>query len=227
LRALKKLMTKNCVIVIENHYLGSVLDGNQFDTFYHEHPRTYSYGSFVQIASTLDVRLVGVEFPSRYGGNIRVFLSNNVDVAAINGVNLDELKIREANFYGEFHKLRANINKWIEEKHQFLNDNYSKYGKLPAKAFPGRAAILVKLIGANETLISAVFEKPGSLKIGNYLPGTRIPILSDDQLFAIGNQDKPLINLAWHIHKEIREYLIKHNYSGAVVDILSLDSFSK
>ena len=33
------------LIVIENHYLGSVLDRGQFDTFYHEHLRTYSYTS--------------------------------------------------------------------------------------------------------------------------------------------------------------------------------------
>ena len=32
--------------------LGAILDGNQFDTFYHEHPRTYSYSSFARIAAT-------------------------------------------------------------------------------------------------------------------------------------------------------------------------------
>ena len=78
LRSLKKLMSEDTVIVIENHYLGSVLDGNQFDTFYHEHPRTYSYGSFVRMASTLGTQIAGVEFPSRYGGNIRVFLGNSL-----------------------------------------------------------------------------------------------------------------------------------------------------
>ena len=30
--------------------------------------------------------------------------------------------------------------------------------------------------------ISKVYEKPGSLKIGHYLPGTKIPIHSDDEL---------------------------------------------
>ena len=38
------------MLVIENHYLGAVLATNQFDTFYHEHPRTYSLTSFVHIA---------------------------------------------------------------------------------------------------------------------------------------------------------------------------------
>ena len=53
LRAVKSMMAENTVVVIENHYLGSVLNGNQFDTFYHEHPRTYSYTSFVHMAHEL------------------------------------------------------------------------------------------------------------------------------------------------------------------------------
>ena len=46
---LKKIINKNTIIVIENHYLGSILKKKQFDTFYHEHPRTYSLNSFLHI----------------------------------------------------------------------------------------------------------------------------------------------------------------------------------
>jgi hypothetical protein len=34
------------------------------------------------------------------------------------------------------------------------------------KAFPGRAAIRVKLLELDETMLTAVYEKPGSMKIG-------------------------------------------------------------
>ena len=74
LDSLRRLMAPHTVIVIENHYLGAVLDGNQFDTFYHEHPRSYSYTSFLHMARSLGAQLLGVEFPSRYGGNIRTFV---------------------------------------------------------------------------------------------------------------------------------------------------------
>lgn len=223
LRALKKLMHKNTFIVIENHYLGSVLDGNQFDTFYHEHPRTYSFGSFVHMAKTLNTELIDVEFPSRYGGNIRIFLGK--DSNAISSTNLGELYIRENAFFSNFITLRNNIDLWQKLKKQFLIEQYEKYGKLRAKAFPGRAAILVKLLGLDENLISAVYEKPGSLKIGHYLPGTRIPILSDDELFSKEDQSLPLLNLAWHIPFEIRAYLTEKNYKGKIFDILSLNDF--
>lgn len=226
LRSLKILMAKNTTIIIENHYLGSVLDGNQFDTFYHEHPRTYSYQSFVQMARTLETELSGVEFPSRYGGNIRVFLGNSSSNFQDITVDLKSLELKESKFFDDFSLLQKNIDSWLKVKQVFLQEQFKKYGKLRAKAFPGRAAILVKLLGLDENLISAVYEKPGSLKIGHYLPGTRIPICSDDDLFSLPDQAIPLINLAWHIPVEIRNYLTELEYTGEVIDILSVDDFS-
>ena len=106
LRSIKKLMAENTMIVIENHYLGSVLDGNQFDTFYHEHPRTYSYGSFEHMARTLGTQLSDVQFPSRYGGNIRVFLGGTVGKEQAGSVDLKALAARESKFFEDFTALR-------------------------------------------------------------------------------------------------------------------------
>jgi len=225
LRSLKKLMSEKTVIIIENHYLGSVLDGNQFDTFYHEHPRTYSYGSFMRMASTLGTEIADVEFPSRYGGNIRVFLGKSLNAAVAKSVNLNELASRESNFLNDFSSLRENIENWLAVKTEFVQKQFSKHGKLRVKAFPGRAAILVKLLGLDDTLVSAVYEKPGSLKIGHYLPGTRIPIRSDLDLFELPDQSIPITNLAWHIPQEIRNYLQENQYLGKITEILSIDDF--
>lgn len=222
--ALKRLMSEQTVIVIENHYLGSVLDGNQFDTFYHEHCRTYSYTSFVHVAQSLGVRLLKVEFPSRYGGNIRVFLGTTF-LADNSGIDRRALAVREGEFFGRFAELRSNVERWRVEKARLLEEEVRRSGKLRAKAFPARAALLIKLLGLNEESISAVYEKPGSLKIGHYVPGTRIPIRSDDELFALSNKTQPLLNLAWHIPGEIRSYLAKHDYSGTVIDVLSAKDF--
>lgn len=226
LDSLRRLMASHTVVVIENHYLGAVLDGNQFDTFYHEHPRTYSYTSFVHMARSLGVRLLDVEFPSRYGGNIRVFLGNNADAASDGAVDREELNLREKRFFENFAALRENIERWRATKKQFLFELARRHGKLRAKAFPGRAAILVKLLGLDEEAISAVYEKPGSLKIGHYVPGTRIPIRSDEELFGLSDMTQPLLNLAWHIPREICSYMTEHGYSGPIIDILSADDFA-
>lgn len=224
LGSLGKLIGPDTLVVIENHYLGAVLDRNQFDTFYHEHPRSYSYTSFVHIAKSMGLELLQVEFPSRYGGNIRVILGprGGQHVPAVEDT---ELRKREGRFLQDFEVMRANIERWCRSKGRLIGELVESRGPLRAKAFPGRAAILVKLLGLDETRISAVYEKPGSLKIGHYLPGTRIPIRSDDELFSLADKSLPLLNLAWHIPREIRDYLNEHGYSGQVIDILDADDF--
>lgn len=224
LDALKVLMGPQTVLVIENHYLGAVFDGNQFDTFYHEHPRTYSYTSFVYMARSLGIQLLDVEFPSRYGGNIRVFMGAAGMGGGGRSVNRTELEEREGRFFEGFSTLRNNMEAWRSTKKKVIASQVGKHGPMLAKAFPGRAAILVKLLGLDETQIAVVYEKPGSMKIGHYLPGTRIPIRSDDELFALSDKNQTVLNLAWHISGEIREYLGKHGFK-AIVDILSPDDF--
>ena len=51
------------------------------------------------------------------------------------------------------------------KKKREINRLFLRYGKIPAKAFPGRAAILIKMLDLNEKVISAVYEKPNSKKI--------------------------------------------------------------
>ncbi|MBT3235640.1 MAG: methyltransferase domain-containing protein [Bdellovibrionales bacterium] len=223
--ALKKMMKEDTVVVIENHYLGSVLDGNQFDTFYHEHPRTYSYTSFIYMARTLGVQILDVDFPSRYGGNIRVYLGLSTKGEALDQNKLDALDKREATFESMLAQMKNNIECWKNNKSAKLKEMVMQFGPLRAKAFPGRAAILVKLLGIDQSCISEVYEKPGSLKIGHYLPGTRIPICSDDELFAKEDKMLPLLNLAWHIPHEIKSYLSEGGYVGPVIDVLSPDDF--
>ena len=221
--ALTRLIGDNTVLVIENHYLGSVLRTNQFDTFYHEHPRTYSYRSFVFIARSLGLNLIDVEFPRRYGGNIRIFAgraASNIEPAAA-----QQVETAEARFGEDFKALSQGVARWRDRKGDELQTLVRKNGPLRGKAFPGRAAILVKLLSLDDNSISVVHEKPGSMKIGHYLPGTRIPIGSDNELFEAPASATPLLNLAWHIPVEIRTYLKENGYNGPVIDILSQQDF--
>ena len=93
----------------------------------------------------------------------------------------------------------------IIKRNKILSLN-KKYGPLPAKAFPGRAAILLKLLNLNENNIYSVYEKNNSKKIGYFVPSTRIPIVADKSMIKI-DKKIPIINFAWHINKEIKKYL--------------------
>jgi hypothetical protein len=177
------------------------------------------------MSNALGLKLLDAEFPNRYGGNIRVFLGNPKN----NNVLRNDVGqfINENKFIGIFESLNSNIENWKNSKLDLIKNYVRLYGKLRAKAFPGRAAILIKLLGLNEELILAAYEKSGSPKIGHYIPGTRIPILSDDELFTLPDKTLPILNLAWHIPSEIKSYISHNNYSGMVIDILDKEDFIK
>ena len=106
----------------------------------------------------------------------------------------------------------------IKKKKQIIFLN-KKYGTLPAKAFPGRAAILIKLLRLNKSNISYIYEQSNSKKINHFVPGSNIKIISDKYLSKIDNQ-KPIINFAWHISLEIKNYLKKIGIKNKVIDII-------
>lgn len=225
LEAVRSLMSDTTLLVIENHYLGSVLARKQFDTFYHEHPRTYSLTSFKHIADSLGGTIVSAEFPARYGGNIRIMIQR-AGAGAVEA-DLEEYMQREAGFELEIRDMSRRIPLWQKAKREQLLDLVARHGPLPAKAFPGRAAILVKLLGLDASMVDAVYEKPGSMKVGHYLPGTRIPILSDEEFAGRPNKDAPLLNLAWHIAEEIHGYMRKTGFSGQIVDVFEPAEFDR
>ena len=209
IRNLKIIMSDKTKLIIENHYLGSVLKKKQFDTFYQEHPRTYSLKSFVEVAKKLNRNITGLEFPGRDGGNIRIFISNQKA--------LDKLE-EDLDFIRLFEELNLDLFRWKNNKISEIENLIKVHGPLPAKAFPGRATILVKLLGLTQNHLSAVYEIKGSVKTGKYVPGTRIPILPEKDLYKIKEQ-KPIINLAWHIPKAVRHNLAQNNYLAEVIDI--------
>ena len=101
-----------------------------------------------------------------------------------------------------------------------------KYGPLPAKAFPGRAAILLKMLNLKKINIDCIFEQPNSIKIGFNAPGTNIPIKSDKYLKKRLHK-RPIINLAWHIKKEIKKYIINLKINSKMINIIDNKDFKK
>lgn len=209
---LRSLIKTGTTLIVENHYLGSVLKRFQFDTFYHEHPRTYSYRSFEYIAKKLDMNICHVDFPPRYNGNIRVALSKT---SLASPPQVDETGFMEA-----FPKLVSHIVEVKTRTIAQLEELAAAHGPLPAKAFPGRASVILNYYGVDEALIAAAYERSGSPKVGCYIPGTRIPILDEREFFA--KPDAPIIvNLAWHIRDEIHRYMRKNGYAGNILEIFS------
>ena len=224
IKSLKNLITKETLIVIENHYLGEVIKKNQFDTFYHEHPRTYSLNSFYFISKLLNMNIVKYEFVRRYNGNIRVFYGNKT---LSNNKRLKKSLKKEKKLIRKISSFQKKINKWKLVKKDYFKKLSKKYGPIPAKAFPGRASILINLLNLNSKNISNIYEKDVSLKVNKYAPGTNIKIVKEKLFNKKERNKKKIINLAWHISGEIRSYLKeKMNYHGQVIDVISSKDFT-
>ena len=127
---LKIIVSPTTILVVENHYLGSVLKYGQFETFYHEHPRTYSFKSFQHIAKISNMKLYSVQFVSRYVGNIRAYFGNNISQKNITK--------KEKKFNKLFLKMKKDMFTWKKKTRKFISMYVKKNGKLIAKAFPGR-----------------------------------------------------------------------------------------
>ena len=80
---------------------------------------------------------------------------------------------------------------------------------------PSRASTLINYVGLDENIIECVLEIDGSYKIGNYIPGKKIPILSERKLY----NDPPdfVILFSWHIAPELKLNLKKKGYKGKFI----------
>jgi SAM-dependent methyltransferase len=213
IKNLKLLINNKTKIIIENHYLGSVIKKKQFDTFYHEHPRTYSLYSFIKIAKMLDMYIENCSFKKRYGGNIRVIIGNNNKKLSYNNIIMNEKK-----FFQKLLGFKKFILKWKKNTLKKIIKLKKKH-IIVGKAFPGRAAVLINILDLNSSDIKEIYEKPTSPKIGHYVPNTRIPIFSDNKLSNL-KKTTIIINFAWHIKKEIRTYLNNKGLKNKIIDIL-------
>lgn len=204
MRGICQLLAKDGVVVIENHYLLDVLERNQFDTIYHEHIRTYSLKSLVRLFAQYGMEVFDVERVPRYGGNIRVYVARNglrrivPTVSALLELE-DEQGLSDPHRWAQF---RVDVAHARYECMEFLNRNA---GNVVGCSAPGRASTLLNYFGVAPDLLPYTGELADSLKLGKYLPGCHIPVVSNKRI--TDEQPEYLMLLAWHYGAEIAKRL--------------------
>lgn len=194
-------MNKESVFIVENHYLGSIISKNQFDSFYHEHLRTYSLTSLNKLLNIYGLKLIDAYVTSRYGGNIQAHFTLNKNIKPSKNVqSILNKEIKDGfNTLNKYINFKKNINKNKQKLYDFLNLNKNK--NIVGKSFPARASILIHHYDYLKDFISIVGEQSTSKKIDHYIAGTNIKIL-DSKIFKT---DKPdiMIIFAWHMFDKI------------------------
>jgi hypothetical protein len=209
------LLKNDGIFVSESHYLLPLIKDLQYDTIYHEHIRYYSLMSLNFLFKKHNIEIIDVKEIPTHGGSIRVYaarkgyykISKNVNKQ----LNKEEKFLTKENFLVFKDKVVLSKMKLYKLIYNIKKNGHKIYGI----GAPSRATTLINYVGLNHDLIDCVLEVEGSYKIGNYIPGTKIPILSEKNLLR--DQPKYLILFSWHIYKDLKRNLRNKGYKGKFI----------
>ena len=211
-----ELLKPDGVFISESHYLIPLLDTLQYDTIYHEHLRYYSLSSLKYLLEMHDLEVFHARPIPSHGGSIRVY-------AARRGAHPVEASVRhmlaeEPRGQAMTKRLAAFRNDVVLSKLKLLSmlgGLKEKGARIAGISAPSRASTLVNYVGLDEGLIDYVCEIQGSLKIGKYMPGTRIPVVDEARLFE--EQPDCALILSWHIADELARKLKAKGFHGKLI----------
>ena len=210
-----KILDENGIFISESHYLVSLIKTNQYDTIYHEHLRYYSLSSLKYLFDKYGLKIIRTKKINTHGGSIRVYATKSKKYKINKNVEkILNLEKKYLNFK-TFDKFRKNVFRSKINLYSILKNIKNSNKKICGIGAPARASTLINYIGLDENIIDYVLEIEGSKKIGNYIPGTKIPILSEKKLFT--DQPDFAILFSWHLASELKRKLKKKGYKGKFI----------
>lgn len=217
LAQIERLLLPDGVFISESHYLGGLLETNQYDTIYHEHLRYYSYTSLQNLLSPHGFTIFHVDRIPTHGGSIRCYASKtkrDVDdsVSKLFNWEIDAGLTAPMDRVTWITKFRDRVRDSKLHLYKILTGIKEAGEEIVGIGAPSRASTLISYTGLDDTIISAVLEISTSKKLNKYMPGTKIPILDEEMLYR--EQPKWALLLSWHIAEEMMENLRRKGYKG-------------
>ncbi len=208
-----RLLKPQGVATFEFPHLLRMVQGCQFDTAYHEHYSYLSLTAVQRIFAANGLVVVDVEELPTHGGSLRV-MAARADAAAHPQATSDgaarvaQLLATEAaagmlgeGFYSDFQSQSRRI------KHKllsFLLQCHAEGLTVGAYGAAAKGNTLLNFAGVRPDLLPYVVDK-NPAKQGQYLPGSRIPIVDEAHLRA-HRPDRVLI-LPWNLRSEVAAQL--------------------
>jgi hypothetical protein len=206
-----ELLTDDGIFVSESHYLLRLVESLQYDTIYHEHLRYYTLHSLTHLLEKHGMEVIHAKEIPTHGGSIRVYASRKGKYSVKDSVN--KMLAQEERLNKE--KLLAFKDRVVVSKlelYKLLCDIKKDGKKIYAIGAPSRASTLINYAGLDAGIIDFVVEIKGSHKIGNYIPGTLIPIVEETRLYE--DQPEYALVLSWHIADELIPRVEKKGFKG-------------
>ncbi len=198
-----EVLADNGVATFEFPHLLRLIEGNQFDTIYHEHWSYLSLGSTQQIMAAHGLQVFDVEELWTHGGSLRLFVqpaSFNRPVSdAVSGLleREREFGLFSPNVYREFGaKVEATKRKLLSLLIRAKEDGAT----IAIYGAAGKGNTLLNYCGIGTDFIDFACDL-NPYKHGRYTPGTHIPIFGPEKI----KETKPdyLLLLPWNIKEEL------------------------
>jgi SAM-dependent methyltransferase len=209
------LLKPNGVLTCEFPHMLNLVSQHQFDTIYHEHFSYLSFGTVVNIFAKNGLSVFDVERLGTHGGSLRVFAqrsdtgSHKVDLR-VERLVADEISagMTTIDFYCGFQEHAERVK---NEFLQFLIEKKTQRKLVVGYGAAAKGNTLLNFAGVKSDLIKYVVDRSPH-KQGKFLPGSRIPIVSEDQL-TVEAPDYVVI-FPWNLSDEIVDQLKYLSFNG-------------
>jgi 2-polyprenyl-3-methyl-5-hydroxy-6-metoxy-1,4-benzoquinol methylase len=210
LAAIACLLSPTGLASVEFPHLLRLLDGNQFDTIYHEHYSYLSLTTLQRMAEAAGLMVFDAEQLTTHGGSLRIWLARRGETAAQRqtiGEHQAVLGVLSEEHAAGLETLAAYANC----QDHALNAKFALMEYLLAARRSGQCVLaygaaakgntMLNFAGIRSDLLPAVADRAPS-KIGKWLPGSHIPIVSVEDLLA--RRPDELLVLPWNLAKEVK-----------------------
>jgi len=203
-QGMRELLAARGVITMEFPHLQRLIEGNQFDTIYHEHFSYLSFSTVEQIFAAHGLVLFDVEELPTHGGSLRIYARHERNGALAVTDAVPALRERErALGYRELERYRGFGQQVQTTKRQllaFLIEAKQQGKRIAGYGAPGKGNTLLNYCGIRTDFLDFTVDA-NPYKQGKYTPGTHIPILEPDAL----RREKPdyVLILPWNLSEEI------------------------
>ncbi len=200
------LLKPGGVITMEFPHLLRLIDGNQFDTIYHEHFSYFSFTTVEKVFAAHGLVLFDVEELPTHGGSLRIYARHAQDGTKPVSDRVVELRAREANlgferveYYSAFTQQVMETKRSILE---FLIQAKRAGKRIAGYGAPGKGNTLLNYCGIRTDFLDYTVDR-NPYKQGKFTPGTRIPIHHPDRI----RETRPdyLFLLPWNLKDEIMQ----------------------
>jgi hypothetical protein len=210
---LRALMNDGATLVIQNHWLGSLLHKAEFDTIYHEHLRYFSVGSLTKLLAKHGLYVYHAETTDYYGGSFVAFATTKPRTWSPSLMTIESTE-PSGDLPLLFNLLARDLLSNRLRLVDWLTDARLDGDRILGVGAPMKATTLLNYYGIGRDLVEAVAET-NQLKVGCAIPGTGIPIVDEAGLDL--SQYGIALLLSWNWAEALMKSYRSRGFTGRFV----------